>query len=242
MGTASGGGSATPMEFGLKVRAHPDSLIVTAQNKMRQARTIERVISLSGQLLETARLRSNPNALISNRVALNRFVELLTAAGINFERSPWGNVICRSVPKETVSALLRNFDVHPLNVTFQTGDLSRYLETTSEPNLLTWDVVFAGGSGDSTTLGPATIRTARRNIISRDGMLLVSGTKARVGSRGIEREGLDTSTVKRVEDEFRAAFPGKSISDKVYRTRRIRPLLIVYLLTANPPNPVPNVT
>jgi len=43
--------NATPADFGLKVRAHPDSLIVTAQNKMRQSRLVERVISISGESL-----------------------------------------------------------------------------------------------------------------------------------------------------------------------------------------------
>jgi len=231
--------NATPMEFGLKVRAHPDSLIVTAQNKMRQAKTIERVISLSGQLLETARLRSYPNALLSNNAALNRFVEDLVARNIRFEPSPWGNTICHSVPKEAVAAFLRDFDVHPLNVALQSADLARFLETTAEPRLREWDVVFAGGSGESVTVGPVRVRMAKRNIVSRNGMLLVSGTKARVGSRGIEREGLEPAVVKRVEDEFRAAFPNKSISDKVYRAARTRPLLIVYILAANAPSPVP---
>lgn len=232
--------NATPMQFGLKVRAHPDSLIVTAQNKMRQARTIERVISLSGQLLETARLRSNPNAIISNTAAVNRFVEQLTKAGIRFDHSTWGNTICHGVQKELVASLLRDFDVHPLNVAFQTGDLARYLEMTAESRLREWDVVFAGGSGEEATIGPVTLRTAQRNIVARDGMLLVSGTKARVGSRGVEREGLDEVTVRRLEDAFKATNPGKSISDKVYRSGRVRPLLIIYLLTPKPPSPVPN--
>jgi len=230
--------NATPMQFGLKVRAHPDSLIVTAQNKMRQARTIERVISLSGQLLETARLRSNPSAITSNNAALNRFVDQLTNIHSRFDRSPWGNTVCHSVPKETIATFLRDFDVHPLNVAFQSGDLARYLETTSEPRLREWDVVFAGGGGEEITIGPVTLRTARRSMIARNGMLLVSGTKARVGSRGIEREGIDLDTVRRLEDEFHAAFPGKSISDKVYRAARVQPLLIIYVLTAVSPTPV----
>src|SRR5262249_40239617 len=46
----------TPSEFGLKVRAHPDALIVTARNKMRAARTVERIISLSKEGLETPHL------------------------------------------------------------------------------------------------------------------------------------------------------------------------------------------
>jgi hypothetical protein len=233
--------NATPMQFGLKVRAHPDSLIVTAQNKMRQARTVERVISLSDRSLETARLRSNSNALLSNRVAVDRFVEKLRAAKISFERSEWGNIICRSVPREIVAGFLRNFDVHPMNVAFQTGDLSKYLESTNEPVLQLWDVVFAGGSGNPVALGPVSVPAARRDIVLRDGMLLVSGTHARVGSRGVEREGLDTATVKGLQDEYKKANPGKSIPDRIYRRARVRPLLIVNLLTANPPNPAPDV-
>lgn len=231
--------NATPLRFGLKVRAHPDSLIVTARNKMRQTRTIERVISLSAQLLETARLRSNPGLISSNNAALSRFIDRLARSGARFERSPWGNTVCHSVSKSTVATFLRDFDVHPLNVAFQSGDLAKYLETTAEPKLQEWDVVFASGGGEEATLGNVTVRTAQRRMIARDGMLLVSGTKARVGSRGIEREGIDPGTVRRIEDEFQAANRGKSIPDRIYRNERVRPLLIIYVLTATPPNPVP---
>ena len=43
----------TPQDFGLKVRAHPDALMVTARNKMRNSQTVERVISMRGQSPET---------------------------------------------------------------------------------------------------------------------------------------------------------------------------------------------
>lgn len=223
---------ATPMDFGLRVRAHPDSLIVTAQNKMRQAKTIERVISLSGQHLETARLRSSSFALQSNRAALKRFLDQVEGGKIKSEPSPWENLIWRGVPKELVASFLRDFDVHPLNVTFQTGDLANYLESTVEPRMRTWDVVMPSGSGEAITVGPPSVRSSKRKIIVSDGTLLVSGTKARVGSRGIEKEGLEVSEVRRLEQEFKASNPGKSISDKVYRTGRIRPLLLVYVLSA----------
>ncbi len=71
-------------------------------------------------------------------------------------------------------------------------------------------------------------------------MLLVSGTKARVGSRGIEKEGLEPSEVTRIEQEFKASFPGKTIADRHYRAARSRPLLLIYLLTANEPSPISN--
>jgi len=229
---------ATPLDFGLKVRAHPDSLLVTAQNKMRQAKTMERVISLSGRLLETARLKSNTNSLIANRSALTRFLDRLQNTGFNPEKSNSGNTIWRGVPKELVASFLRDFDVHPLNVAFQTGDLASYLGTTPEPRLGTWDVVVPGGSGEPVKIGPVTISASKRKMVDdQNGMLLVSGTKARVGSRGIEKEGIDIAEVKRIEDDFKRSNPGKNISDKTYRTARSRPLLMTHVLSPNEPIP-----
>jgi hypothetical protein len=227
---------ATPLQFGLKVRAHPDSLLVTAQNKMRQAKTMERVISLSGQILETARLKSNPNSFLTNRSAVDRFIEQLQIAGLSPEESHWGNPLWRDVPKELVAALLRDFDVHPLNVAFQTGDLARYLESTAEPRLRSWDVVMPNGSGKPVTIGPVTVSASKRKMVDdQNGMLLVSGKSARVGSRGIEKEGLDISEVKRMDNEFKRLNPGKNISDKYYRTERLRPLLLIHVLAPNEP-------
>ena len=226
---------ATPLEFGSKVRAHPDSLLVTAQNKMRQAKTMERVISLSGRLLETVKLKSNINTVVANRSALTRFIDQLQIGGLNSEKSHWGNIIWRGVPKEFVASLLRDFDVHPLNVAFQTGDLARYLESTTEPRLRNWDVVMPGGSGKPVRFGSVTVSASKRKIVDdQNGMLLV-GTKARIGSRGIEKEGLDMSEVKRIEEQFERENPGKNISDKHYRTERARPLLLAHVLSPNDP-------
>ena len=47
---------ATPKEFGLRVRAHPTSLIVTARNKMKHAERQECWITLDGEFFETPRI------------------------------------------------------------------------------------------------------------------------------------------------------------------------------------------
>src|SRR5207249_6959191 len=52
------------------------------------------------------------------------------------------NTLWRGVPKELVASLLRSFEVHPLNISFQTEDLSEYLEHTTEEKLQNWDVVI----------------------------------------------------------------------------------------------------
>jgi len=60
-------------------------------------------------------------------------------------------------------------------------------------------------------------------------MILV-GTKARVGSRGIEREGLSEAQVREVEEDFRRINGNKTISDLYYRAARRRPLLLIHVI------------
>ncbi|MBK6648232.1 MAG: Z1 domain-containing protein [Betaproteobacteria bacterium] len=45
-----------PIDFGLRVRAHPDSLLITARNKMRDSEEIVHLMSISNEGLESTRL------------------------------------------------------------------------------------------------------------------------------------------------------------------------------------------
>lgn len=229
--------NATPMEFGLKVREKPDSLIPTAHNKMRQASTLTREISLSGQMIETARLWADVNVVQSNYIALTRFVASMERAGVKFEKSPWAKPICYSVPKGLISTLLGDFKVHPYSITFQAAAVGSYVRSTTKPQLQTWDVVFATGSGEPTRLGPVRITTEKRRVDIADGALRISAGKARVGSRGVEREGLDPAVARQLEDAYHAENPDKSIPDKCYRLARSRPLLIVNVIRTDPAIP-----
>lgn len=222
--------NATPKEFGLKVRAHPDSLIVTAQNKMRLAHTIERRISVSGQGPETPRLKSNKQVIAANYSAVARFIRQLAEAGIPQTRSSRGNTLWRGVPRELIVSLLRSFVIHPLNISFQTDDLSDYLEHTTEERLQTWDVVIPNGGEPETAFANVNVQPARRKITVREGVIWVSGSKARVGSRGIEREGIPEETVRAVEQEWRAENKG-SVPDVRFRERRTSPLLLIHVIS-----------
>ncbi len=221
--------NATPREFGLKVRAHPDSLIVTAQNKMRLAHTIERVISISSESLESTRLKSNKKVITANKQAVVAFLQQLNKDGVAVEWSEWKNPIWRNVPRELVVSLLRNFQAHPLNVSFQTDDLADYFERTSEQKLQVWDVVLPNGGEDAMNFAGVNVRPARRFVLPRDNGILVSGSKMRVGSRGIEREGLPASVVHEIEGRYKNT--GKNIPDREYRERRERPLLLIHLIS-----------
>ena len=61
--------NATPKEFGLRVRSHPDTLVVTARNKMGSGRRMRVLIGLANSFVETAILRRDPPGLEANRQA-----------------------------------------------------------------------------------------------------------------------------------------------------------------------------
>ncbi len=167
----------TPKDFGLKVRAHPDSLIVTAQNKMRNARTVERKISISGEYLETPRLKTNENIIRANKQVVETFVRSLQTAGLTQEKSRLGNPFWSAIPKRFIVALLRGFDVHPLNILFQSADLANFIENTTEESLQAWDVVLPEGDGSTIELGGVMLGRNKRQVEVRadENSVLVAG-------------------------------------------------------------------
>lgn len=223
----------TPKEFGLRVRAHPDSLIVTARNKMRTAREFERVISVSGEGLETPQLRSDEDTIIANAQAAEEFVNRLASAGITPQTSEWGSTMWRDVPKSFVAFLLRRFVSHPLDFVFQQDFLASFLEDTNEPCLQSWEVAIPNGDKDEDEFAGIRYSPQKRkvtvNSVTRS--ILVSGSSRRVGSRGVEREGLSSDEVKRIAAEYRTKHGKKSIPDKEYRKHRRRPLLLIHLIS-----------
>ncbi len=219
----------TPKDFGLKVRGHPDSLIVTARNKMRSAQKVVRQISLSAQGIETARLQSKQQTIAYNERHTNSFLESLATHGIERQTSEWDNAIWRDVPKDLVAAFVRDFQTHPLNYLFQGKDLASFLQFTKEPKLQEWDVVLPKGSADPpVSLGGVSLKRSLRRLVLRpeSNSLLVSGSRARVGSRGIEREGLTLGEYESVL----AMHADKNVSDIEFRRVRQKPLLLIHVV------------
>jgi hypothetical protein len=218
----------TPQDFGLRVRAHPDSLVVTARNKMRSAQTIVRDISLSGNGIETARLLAAESHLDANADLVERFVVRMQSNGSSGAISEFGSWLWKDVDKDFVAGLLDEFATHPRNHDFQSKALASFLKRNTDPVLMSWDIALPQGSGDTETFAGLPIRPQVRSVLAKDGdsSILVSGARARVGSRGVEREGLTREEVEAINSQH----PGKNVSDKWYRDARTRPLLLIHVL------------
>jgi hypothetical protein len=219
-----------PIDFGLKVRAHPGALMVTAQNKMRRSALVERIVSISGESLETTYIRTNENVIKSNRIAVERLLVELLQDGKYKGKFGYGNPFWTGVPRQMVSELLRNFSVDPANVSFQAHDLAAFVEGATEEFLQEWDVVVPQGEGNPAAIAGLSVSTNLRNVQVYSESVLVSGKSARIASRGIERTGLAPEMVAELTAEYRKAEPKKSVPDRLFRKQRVRPLLLLHLI------------
>ncbi len=235
---------ATPAEFGLRVRTHPDTLLITARNKMATGINVVgevRDISLAGRGIETARLYADQQRNDENFRILDRFLSDLVDAQGAPKGSPNGNAqIWREVPAERIAQLLREFLVHPLNHDFQGDAISDFLTAAADrgdAQLRHWTVALPT-NGDQGPVSPPlssglAVDAKKRLVLLRETppqSLLVSGRKARVGGREDVLHGLSLDQAQAVKADERKTNPDKNIPEDAYRAVMLEPLLVVYLL------------
>lgn len=217
----------SPKDFGLYVRSHPDSLLITAANKMRSGQEVTVEQSFSGRLRESYIVSTDPDVNSRN-------FELITehwrnGFGGQPEESTEKGVIFRDVPVGVIDDFLTRFECHS---TFagQKSDVVSYLERIATNRPLA-DVLLISPSGGSGGERPFTLRNQVR-VVGKD---QPNGTawrigKDRVASRGDEKLGL--SDQQRAEARTVAGDDDGSgaVSDTHYRMMRNRPLLMIHSL------------
>lgn len=227
----------TPMEFGLKVRQDPNSLIATARNKMRSATSVRRPVTVSGRLLETPRLKANIDILNANETAFKNFVDHLAGAGTL--DSAEKQYYWRNVPKEMIVQLLLDFETHPWHLAFQGKALAEYIDEKMDED--TWDVaLITDGEGCAYPQGLKygdnilSIRsTEKRTVIADEKMIRISGTKVKVGSGGCTRVGLSAKEIELAKKRFKEQNGDKHMSDSAYLIKERSPLLMLHIIETN---------
>ena len=241
--------NATPEEFGLKVRSHPDTLIVTARNKMGTGAQIVVRIGLAGRSIETHTLRRDAEILEVNRNAARRLSQRLRQSGFPIEDAERDNFgfLLREVPVAPILDFLTEFRNHPGSLTTDGRPVRRYVEERQDDELAEWDVLFAGvgereGNTKDDSLG-RTINCQRRTAgKGSDARKLLVSNRQKVSTRGIERTGLSGEDRELAERAYRED-PGRSrrstegrpiqYPDKAYREMRTKPLLMIHLIDVN---------
>lgn len=234
---------ATPAEFGLRVRTHPDTLLITARNKMATGVDVVgevRDISLAGRGIETARLYADKRRNDDNFNTIDRFLlDLVNASGAP-QPSPHGSaLIWRNISALVIGQLLEDFLIHPLNHDFQGDAIAVFLREAVErgdAQLASWSVALPtiGDKGPVTPAlrsGLAVDAKKRRVLVRQMQSLLVSGKKARVGSRTDVRHGLSIEQVEAVTQAEHEARPDvRDVPEDAFRAGMNSPLLVIYLL------------
>ena len=232
----------SPKDFGLYVRSHPDTLIVTAINKMRDAERREYKINLSGKLTETFVLPADTETTERNRRTVrNLFKKLISdyperLSELEKPRAYYWN----EIPWQILESFIIKFTFHAQIRNLQEAVI-RYLRKVSckYPDV---DVGFISLSNqkseNSFTLEDKWKITCQRRSVGTDtgknikkpvteeGYFVTN--KQRVASRGAEQVGLSEDKIK--EAEKNAEKP-ENIADHHYRAVRSRPLLMIHMLT-----------
>lgn len=247
--------NATPEQFGLKVRSHPDTLIVTARNKMGTSERLVVSIGLANRFVETAILKRDPASLRANRRAALNFSEKLQVAGhpLNTAKKIPGGYLLESTPVSLIKEFISEFQNHPGSMLTDSDPLIRYIEDRAETELAKWDLLFAGlkecdeqGLTDS-SLGIEINCQRRSEGDRRDANTLRITNKQRVASRGTEKAGLTITQIALAEQQYREKIQAESAADdiakpinypdRIYRAvPNRRPLMILHLLAIGKKN------
>lgn len=227
----------TPMDFGLKVRQDPASLIVTARNKMRSATLVCRPITVSGRLLETPRLRADVGILKSNEAVFKEFVKKLSSIGQRSNNRNDARYFWAGVKKNEIEQLLRDFKTHPWQLNFQGVALADFIRDAED--MKDWDVFIAEGAGDEydrLVCGneKLTIKTEKRAVKATTEQISISGTKVRVGAGGAAKIGLSEEQRRIAQVKFiEKNTDAQHIPDKAYLEIDRPPILILHVIAVD---------
>ncbi len=236
---------ATPQMFGLEVRSHPASLLVTARNKMGSGRRVKALVGLSNKFVETSKVSIKPDDLSENLKIARLLVSKLYDGEYHDKSTSWGTLVS-SVPVDFIDEFLAGWRNTEQSVITDPKLVRAYIRARKTDELQTWDVLISSLKTDNRkldlTLGKPVVPFSRHIDLNdlKHAFMSFSGRKMRVGSRGIEKAGVDSAKAKLAEALFRrdkGVSDGELVNypDTIYRRQRDRPLFILYLVKATAP-------
>lgn len=234
---------ATPRMFGLAVRSHPASLLVTARNKMGSGKKVVTMVGLSNKFVETAKVSIKTNDLSNNKEIAKTFVKSLKDYRPYSEMTEWG-YLWKNIPLKYIDDFLVGWRNAEQSITTETGPLRKYIQPRKEDELKTWDVLITSKkSGDPVLYLGLPIVPAERKVSVGDrkySYMSFSGKGMRLASRGIEKAGLGPEEAAHVEKQYREN-PTRDQSapvnypDRIYRGIRTNGLFILHLVQPKTP-------
>ena len=154
--------NATPESYGLKVRTHPDGMLVTAINKMRNSK--ERTVTYAGELVQITRFYRNDKRNLDNiRYAENWLVGLGKPTKTPCVETK-NNYLWEGVSPDAIRLFLQNISIHHSCFNASPKIVSRYIQDRVEDGeLLNWTVALISiKSGEQYSIADLNIGLAWR--------------------------------------------------------------------------------
>lgn len=238
-----------PKLFGIRVRSHPGALLVTARNKMRNAKEIEVAVSFSGYKAETPFIPSESNEIAKNIKETKSFLGSLSRPSkMVGTRRVW-----EKVPSSKIAMFLSKLSISNMNFAFiatsadEERPLIKFIRENTINSLAEWDVCLPQGSEDLMNQfvvlkddgsSEAVKSRGRQFSVVPPRANFYKLNKQRVGESEDEKIGLSTTAIKEAETEWRQdpKNEGKSsVPGKAFTAYRNRPLLTIHLITPMDP-------
>ncbi|WP_110517482.1 Z1 domain-containing protein [Herpetosiphon llansteffanensis] len=223
-----------PSDFGLYVRAHPDTLIVTALNKMRYAENRSFHISYDGKLMETHILPASIDKNESNRSFFKSFFDILSQSSAPYIEAT-NSLLFKDINWEDIQNFILSFRFHN-DLSDLQENIPKFIKEISDIYPY-WDVAFRSLSGKEPEIGYMIAAQERdighdtsgqpRKPSSENGWY--TGNKNRFSGNSMFKIGLDDNQIMRAQGlAAEASRKNPIFSD--YTNVRGKPLLLLHLL------------
>ncbi len=128
---------ATPEDYGLRVRTHPDGLLITAVNKMKTGTVMK--VSFSNSISETVVFYKDKERNTHNFVTSENLIKKMG----QYSSIKSDNYIWKNIRAENVVTFLEEYTSHPVSRKSETRPLVDYIKSRLRDNELTdWTVVL----------------------------------------------------------------------------------------------------
>lgn len=241
-----------PSRFGMRIRSHPDALIVTALNKMRNANEVRVAVSYSSFGAETPLLPESADRNDRNLTRVKEFAESLSTATLRGNRLCWSGI-----EKTQISRFLDSLDILEINTPFMRDSATKsrplidFVSNSAVKELEEWDVCIPQGTGtaledfavtsEETSAIKVRPRTRQFERTRRNaGFLRLN--KQRVGDVSDELVGFTNEMKLEAEQDWeqeraRDKKLGASVPGYFYRRYRTKPLLTIHVIEPGDPKP-----
>jgi len=213
----------SPRHFGLYVEAHPDSLLVTAANKMRAGEKVKVSQNFSGKLRESYILPKDDLINSANEELIAEFWRTDINGNVEDTGKGWS---IPDVPIEIIENFLTRFHTHP-DFAEQKAACVAYLQKIEE-KYPTGDVLLISIKGKGEDEAAFRLGSQERaSAKSLEDAWRVS--KDRVASRGDEKLGLTEMQKRQAQAQAQESGRDRP-SDHHFREVRKKPLLMIHIL------------